>query len=60
LKLTAHIVSGLKKLHDGKIIHRDLKPENILISEDGIFKIGFIYLFVYYLLCKEIMELLVL
>jgi serine/threonine protein kinase len=40
--MTSCVAHGLKKLHDENMMHRDLKPSNILITEDNIFKLGFI------------------
>jgi serine/threonine protein kinase len=42
-------MNGLKKLHNEKIVHRNLKPSNIYLSENGIYKLGLIDLFYFYL-----------
>lgn len=35
----AHLVMGLKYLHEQSIFHRDLKPDNILVDAKGFLKI---------------------
>jgi serine/threonine protein kinase len=40
-------MKGLKQLHKEKIIHRDLKPSNIFLTENGVYKLGIIYVFMY-------------
>jgi serine/threonine protein kinase len=40
--MTLCVANGLKKLHDENMIYGDLKLTNILITEDDIFKLGFI------------------
>jgi NIMA (never in mitosis gene a)-related kinase len=40
LKLTNHLMKGLKKLHEENIVHRDLKPSNIFLTENGVYKLG--------------------
>jgi translation initiation factor 2-alpha kinase 3 len=40
LKLTNHVMKGLKKLHEENFVHRDLKPSNIFLTENGVYKLG--------------------
>jgi serine/threonine protein kinase len=37
-------MKGLKQLHEEKIIHCNLKPSNIFLTENGVFKLGVVFI----------------
>jgi protein-serine/threonine kinase len=40
LRMMAHIMRGLKEMHDRGIAHRDISLENVLLHRDGTLKIS--------------------